>query len=107
MEYEIVKLEEKWVEGIGRITTNEAGKSMQDIGEVWQQFFANGIYDKIPNKVNHKTIGLYTDYEGNYTKPYYFMAGAQVEARGTVPWFREYGSKNYFKGKICQICDLW
>lgn len=85
MEYEIVELEEKWVRGIGRMTTNEAGKSIQDIGEVWQQFFANGIYDRIPSKENHKTIGLYTDYEGDYTKPYYFMAGTQVMIRCSVP----------------------
>ena len=36
------------------------------------------IYDKIQNKVNGKTIGLYTEYEGDYTKPYIFVAGAEV-----------------------------
>lgn len=101
MEYEMVELEEKIVQGIGLKTTNEGGKSMQDIGKMWQHFFADGIYQKVSNKVNHKTIGLYTDYEGDYTKPYYFMAGVQVGARGTMPWSRECGPKNYSKRKIC------
>lgn len=75
----MVELEEKIVKGIGVKTTNENGKSVQDIGKAWQSFFAEGVYDKIENKVNGKTIGLYTDYEGDFTKPYYFMAGCEVD----------------------------
>ena len=78
MKYEIVELEEKVAQGIKMKTTNQDGKAMQDIGMTWQKLFANGIYEKIPNKVNIKTIGLYTEYEGDYTKPYTFIAGAEV-----------------------------
>lgn len=78
MKYEIVELEEKIAQGIQIKTTNQDGKAMQDIGMTWQKLFANGIYEKIPNKVNGKTIGLYTEYEGDYTKPYTFIAGAEV-----------------------------
>ena len=78
MKYEIVELEEKVITGIRIKTTNQDGKAMQDIGITWQKLFANGIYEKIPNKVNGKTIGLYTEYEGDYTKPYTFIAGAEV-----------------------------
>ncbi len=78
MKYEIVELEGKIIEGVGIRTTNESGKSIQDIGRLWQQFFTEGMYQKIANKANSKTIGLYTDYEGDYTKPYYFMVGAEV-----------------------------
>ena len=78
MKYEIVELEEKVITGIRIKTTNQDGKAMQDIGATWQKLFANGIYEKIPNKVNGKTIGLYTEYEGDYTKPYTFIAGAEV-----------------------------
>ena len=78
MKYEVVELEEKVVVGIKIKTTNQEGKAMQDIGFTWQKLFANGIYEKIENKVNHKTIGLYTQYEGDYTKPYTFIAGAEV-----------------------------
>lgn len=78
MKYEIVELEEKVVKGIKIKTTNQEGKSIQDIGTTWQKLFAEGIYEKIQNKVNNKTIGLYTEYEGDYTKPYVFVAGTEV-----------------------------
>ena len=78
MKYEIVELEEKIITGIRIKTTNQDGKAMQDIGMTWQKLFTDGIYEKIPNKVNGKTIGLYTEYEGDYTKPYTFIAGAEV-----------------------------
>ena len=78
MKYEIVELEEKIITGIRIKTTNQDGKAMQYIGTTWQKLFTNGIYENIPNKVNGKTIGLYTEYEGDYTKPYTFIAGAEV-----------------------------
>lgn len=81
MEFEIVELEEKIVEGISTKTTNASGKAMQDIANIWQKFFANGVYNKIENKVNNKTIGLYTDYEGDYTKPYNFVVCSEVSEK--------------------------
>lgn len=81
MKFEIVELEEKILEGICIKTTNENQKAIQDIGSLWQKFFTTGVYNKIENKVNGKTIGLYTDYEGDYTKPYNFVVGAQVNQK--------------------------
>lgn len=78
MEFEIVELEEKIIEGICIKTTNENGKAMQDIANMWKRFYVDEIYNKIENKVNNKTIGLYTDYEGDYTKPYNFVACCEV-----------------------------
>jgi predicted transcriptional regulator YdeE len=78
MKYEIVELQEKVVAGIEIKTTNQNGKSIKDIGMTWQKLFTEGSYETIPNKVNNKTIGLYTQYEGDYTKPYIFLAGAEV-----------------------------
>lgn len=78
MKFEIVELEEKMVEGICVKTTNQNGKSVQDIGCLWQEFFEKGVYNNIENKVNNKTIGLYTDYEGDYTKPYNFIVSVET-----------------------------
>lgn len=78
MEYEVVKIEEKIIQGIKIRTTNQERKSIQDIGRTWQKLFVEGIYEKIQNKINNKTIGLYTEYEKDYTKPYTFIAGAEV-----------------------------
>jgi len=78
MEFEIIELKEKIVEGIEIKTTNENGKSVQDIANLWQKFFTQEIYNGIENKVNNKTIGLYTEYEGDYTKPYHFVVCTEV-----------------------------
>ena len=81
MKYEIVELEEKMVVGVSIRTSNQNGKAIQDIGLAWQKLFQKGNYDQIPNKVNGKTIWLYTDYEGYYTKPYRFFAGVEVRKK--------------------------
>ena len=81
MKYEIVELEERIVAGIKTKTTNQEGKSVQDIGATWKKLFAEGIYERIQGKANGKTIGLYTEYEGDYTKPYTFIAGVKVHKK--------------------------
>ncbi len=78
MDYKIVELREKKVTGIARKTTNENMKAVSDIGQVWGEFIGSGICEGIPNKADTSTIGLYTDYEGDFTKPYLFLAGCEV-----------------------------
>lgn len=77
MDYEIVYLEEKNVNGLIITTCNEEMKAMTDIGNLWQEFLP--IHETIPNKINAKVIGLYSDYQGDYTKPYNFYACCEVE----------------------------
>ena len=101
MKYEIVELEEKVVAGISIKTTNEDVKAIQDIGITWNKLFSDGIYDKIQNKVNNKTIGLYTEYEGDYTKPYIFIAAAEVSQ--SVEVNGEIASKVIPKGKYAKF----
>lgn len=79
MKYELVTLEKKVVVGKSIKTTNENGKSIKDIGAMWQQFIGEGIYASIKNKVDGKGIGLYTEYEGDCTKPYTFMCCCEVK----------------------------
>ena len=59
MEYEIVELKEKIVEGVEIITTNQNGKSLQDIAEMWQKFFTEGIYNKIENNILDNCMSYY------------------------------------------------
>lgn len=101
MKYEIVELEEKVVAGIKIKTTNKEGKAVHDIGITWQKLFANEIYKEIQNKVNNKTIGLYTEYEGDYTKPYIFLAGAEVSQSGESN--KEIVNKVISKGKYAKF----
>ncbi|WP_432663857.1 GyrI-like domain-containing protein [Wukongibacter baidiensis] len=79
MEYKIVEIKEKKMVGLLKKTTNENMQAAKDIGLLWEKFMAKGIYSGIENKVDRKTIGLYTDYEGDYTKPYNFMTCCEVD----------------------------
>ena len=78
MNYEIVEINEKIVIGISKETTNKDGQAVNDIGELWKKFMGKGIYNAIKGKKNDKTIGLYTDYQGDFTSPYSFVACCEV-----------------------------
>lgn len=85
MNYDVIFLEEKTVTGYMVNTTNENNKAMTDIGVLWGKFLQNGAYNLISNRINEKSIGLYTDYEGDYTKPYNFLAGCEVLNSDNIP----------------------
>lgn len=85
MNYEIVNLEEKKVIGMMVNTTNANGKAMSDIGELWGRFLGTSALKDIKNLVNNKSIGLYTDYECDFTKPYNFLACCEVAEIDEVP----------------------
>jgi predicted transcriptional regulator YdeE len=79
MNYEIVNINKKIIAGIGTLTTNENGKAMKDIGEIWQKLIEENVFKKISRVIGKEGFALYTDYEGDYTKPYFFLAGCEVE----------------------------
>lgn len=85
MNYEIVSLEEKTVVGLLVKTTNEYNKCIMDIGRTWGEFMQKGAYEAISSKINVKSIGLYTDYEGDFTKPYNFVACCEVSNTDNIP----------------------
>lgn len=49
------------------------------------KFFKENIPSKIPNKINGNILALYTDYEGDYTKPYSWILGCEVSSLEQVP----------------------
>ncbi|MDD4844615.1 MAG: GyrI-like domain-containing protein [Anaerotignum sp.] len=79
MEYELVQLKEKNVAGIRLRTGNDDPNMSSEIGMAWQKFFAEGVYEAIPNKKNDKTIGLYTNYENGVMGKYDVMICCEVE----------------------------
>jgi len=85
MNYEVIFLEEKTVVGLMVTTTNEDDKAMMDIGVLWGEFLQKGAYDAISNKINSKAMGLYTDYEGDFTKPYKFLTCCEVSEAKSIP----------------------
>lgn len=78
MQYEEVELEEKKVVGLITRTTNENMQAVKDIGMLWQKFISTAVFNEIKNRVNADFIGLYIDYEKDYSKPYNFIVGCEV-----------------------------
>lgn len=111
MKYEVVELEEKRIEGLAVRTTNENNKAQADIALLWQRFFTEGVYESILNKANAKTIGLYTNYEGDYTKPYQFIVGVEVKEKtqqvlAIIPKGKY--AKFVIKGDVqTAVCEAW
>lgn len=82
---EKVKIEPFKVIGIGLRTTNENNQAATDITQLWQRFLGKGLIEKIPNKVDATIYSLYTDYEGDFTKPYTVFLGCMVTVFSEIP----------------------
>ena len=80
-----VKIEPFNIIGIAIRTTNENGQASKDIAELWGRFMSESIQAKIPNKVDNDIFSLYTDYEGDHTKPYTAILGCKVENLDNIP----------------------
>ncbi|MCV2485573.1 GyrI-like domain-containing protein [Flavobacterium sp. SH_e] len=71
--------------GISIRTTNENGQSGKDIPELWNQFLAEEISTKIPNKISNDIYCIYTDYEKDHTRPYTTILGCAVVNLNEIP----------------------
>ncbi len=69
--------------GIEICTSNQT--AMIDLPKLWGKFFAENIKDRIPNKVNSNFLAVYTNYEGNHTKPYTCILCCEVNSLDTIP----------------------
>ncbi|CAG9713209.1 MULTISPECIES: GyrI-like domain-containing protein [Clostridium] len=85
MNYEIVNLKEKKVAGLNIRTNNNDPNMNKNIGELWNKFFKEGIFTAIENKINDKTIGLYSDYESDYNGDYDMSVGCEISNDEKIP----------------------
>jgi predicted transcriptional regulator YdeE len=71
--------------GIEARTTNAKEASADGIiGKQWQEFFADGIPQKIPNRLDQIFYSVYSDYASDHNGEYSFLIGAKVKD-GTAP----------------------
>jgi predicted transcriptional regulator YdeE len=84
MNYGIVNLKEKKVVGLCKKTINQDMQAVSDIAALWQKFMGGGAYTSVQDKADGVTIGLYTDYEGDFTKPYNFLTCCEVTGTAEV-----------------------
>ena len=80
-----IKIEEFNIIGIQVDTTNQNGQSEKDMAILWQSFFNENILNKIPNKIDSTIYALYTNYKGDYTKPYTAIIGCKVHNLNQIP----------------------
>ncbi len=85
MPYETITLEEFHVIGIAVKTTNQNGQSQKDIGGLWENFFRDGIANKIPDKESNDIYCIYTDYESDFNGPYTTILGCKVSSLQNIP----------------------
>ncbi|GLR15559.1 GyrI-like domain-containing protein [Portibacter lacus] len=80
-----VKLDGFKIIGISKRTINGHDTGAIDIPALWQKFMGQKIMEQIPNKVSEEIFAIYTDYEGDFTKPYTFILGCKVSSLDEIP----------------------
>lgn len=85
MNYEVVYLEEKIATGLRIHTSNKDVTMMKSISDLWHKFFAEGVYESILHKKNDRSIGLYTNYEGDVHGAYDMMVCCEVTDSTNLP----------------------
>jgi predicted transcriptional regulator YdeE len=70
------------VVGIARRQSND---HPDEIGKLWQDFSASGGVKQIPNRKSDDIYAVYTEYEGDHTKPYTMVLGCEVTEVGSLP----------------------
>jgi predicted transcriptional regulator YdeE len=86
--------------GISTRTTNKNNQSQQDLTNLWGQFYAHNIFDKIPNKVSDNVLSIYTDYKSDFTDEYTTIIGVPVSTLDEIPTEligREFSADNFQK----------
>jgi predicted transcriptional regulator YdeE len=81
---ETQQVPEFYAAGIAVRTTNENGRSGNDIGQLWGRFMGEGM-QKIGGRVGDDVYGLYTGYESDYTGRYTALVGCRVNNLADVP----------------------
>jgi len=71
-----------FVAGIAVRTTNQNGRALKDIGDLWSTFMSENIQTKIPAKYADDVYCVYTDYETDHTGWYTAVLGCRVTEAG-------------------------
>ena len=84
LSYERVVLSPKTVAGLGLRTSNLSDSMTDDIGGLWNRFYSQA-FERIPDKVTGRGIGLYHHYESDHLGAYDMMACCEVASTEQVP----------------------
>lgn len=83
MKHSVETQKEKFFIGLELRTNNEECSSTMPAHK--ERFYKENTLAKIPNKINSNILAVYTDYEGDYTKPYSWILGCEVSSLDEIP----------------------
>lgn len=63
------------VTGLSAVIDNSGGAASEQINFLWESFFEKQIALKVPGRKNDVIYAVYSDYEGDHTKPYRLTIG--------------------------------
>lgn len=66
-------------------TSHENAHFQNNVPQLWDRFYQENLAEKIPNKVNEDLLAFYTDYEGDYSKPFTYLLGCEVSHLDNIP----------------------
>jgi len=105
--------------GIATETTNQDGRSAQEIGRLWERFYAENIMRRILDRAGDEVYAIYTDYESDYTGKYTIIIGLKVNSLNHVPMglvgrefepipFRQFTAKGPMPGAVVEAWkEIW
>jgi predicted transcriptional regulator YdeE len=85
MDYTIVAMPKRTVAGISVRTSNTDEDMPDKIGGLWQRFFRDGVYESIPNKAASTTIGLYHNYQSDFSGDYDLKVCCAISKDSVLP----------------------
>jgi len=71
--------------GIATRTNNNNGEAAKDIPALWAKFWSENVMAAITDKTDDTIYCVYTNYEGDYLKPYTTVLGCRVNSIDQVP----------------------
>ena len=66
-------------------TSNDAGQAEKAIPQLWGEFMQANLPSKLSDIACSTMYAVYSDYEGDHTKPYTMMLGYEVTNAANVP----------------------
>ncbi|MCL4678356.1 MAG: effector binding domain-containing protein [Alphaproteobacteria bacterium] len=63
------------VRGISAVIDNQDDRAAEQINTLWQSFFEQQVAQRIPERASDVIYAVYSDYEGDHTKPYRLTIG--------------------------------
>ncbi len=85
MNYQLMQKEKMFVIGLPIVTSNKDGQFQKEVPPLWEKFFREKIADKINNRKNQNLLAVYTDYQGDYTKPFTYLIACEVTDLNEIP----------------------